>query len=97
MQATTATARSNTLTALDRTSAARPVPEKSFPCCTASQGLVPPHRPREAITRVIHWLPADKSLFFGSSSDFHSASPSPVVESTSTRTNRSTIKKEVHP
>src|SRR6266850_1778823 len=42
MQATTATARSNTLTALDRTSAARPVPEKSFPCCTASQGLVPP-------------------------------------------------------
>src|SRR5258705_677442 len=42
MQATTATARSNTLTALDRTSAARPVPEKSFPCCTASQGVSPP-------------------------------------------------------
>src|SRR5260370_41913107 len=77
MQATTATVRSNTPMALVRISAARPVREKSFRCCTASQGLVPPHLLREAIIRVIRWLPEDSSLFFGSSSDFHSASPSP--------------------
>src|SRR5260370_21683857 len=77
MQATAATVRSNPPMALVRISAARPVREKSFRCCTASQGLVPPHLLREAIIRVIRWLPEDSSLFFGSSSDFRSASTAP--------------------
>src|SRR5260370_11908690 len=77
MQATAATVRSNTPMALVRISAARPVREKSFRCCTASQGLVPPHLLREAIIRVIRWLPEDSWLCFGSSSDLRSASPSP--------------------
>src|SRR5258705_1326351 len=63
--------------ALDLTSAARPVRGKSCRCCTASRWSVPRHLPREAIIPAIHWLPSDRSLFLGSSSDFQSVSPSP--------------------
>src|SRR5258706_11888074 len=69
-----ATARSNTPTPVDQTSAARPVRAKFSRCCTASQGLVPLHLPREAIIQAIRWLLPDRSLLSGFSADFHCAS-----------------------
>jgi hypothetical protein len=74
VQVRIATARSNTPTAVDQTSAARPVRAKFSRCCTASQVSIPRHLPREAIIRAIRWLPADRSLYFGFSADFRSAS-----------------------
>src|SRR5258705_8349172 len=69
-----ATARSNTLTAVDQTSAARPVHAKFSRCCTASQGLVPPRLAREAIIQAIRWLHVERSLFSGFSAGFRSVS-----------------------
>src|SRR5882762_9244792 len=77
VQATIATVRSNIPMAIDRTSAARPVLGKSSRCFTASQGSVLRHLPREAIIRVIRWLPSDRWRFPGFSSASHSVSPSP--------------------